>query len=110
MEVELAGDQEDHGLDRVDASEASGATLGGLEQAIESVEEAIGLAGVRPGHDALKVTSHEGGHLFHRLDLAAHDAGAPVLEHLAHDKPRAPRPESQEEEVEKVMFTEGGSL
>ena len=84
-EVELAGDQEDDGPDGVEAGEAAGSTLGGLEQAIERFEEAIGLAGLRPGHDALELATHHGGDLFHRLDLGAHDAGAPALEHVTHD-------------------------
>ena len=66
-------------------SEASGAALGGLEQAIESLQEAIGLPGLRPGHDAFQVVAHEVGDLLHRLDLGAHDAGAPMLKHGAHD-------------------------
>src|SRR5262249_42942687 len=84
-EVELAGDQEDDGLDRVEAREAAGAALGGLEQAIEGFEEAVGLAGLSPSDDALDVPAHHRGDLLHRLDLAAHDAGAPVMQHLAHD-------------------------
>jgi hypothetical protein len=85
LEVELCGDQEDDRLDRGQARESASAALGGLEQAVDGFEEAIGLTGLRSGHDALKVTSHERGHLLHRLDLAVHDAGAPVLEHGAHD-------------------------
>src|SRR5438045_7714739 len=84
-EVELAGDQEDDSLDGGQPGEAPGTALGGLEQSIESLQEAVGLAGLRPGHYALQVAAHEAGDLLHRLDLGAHDAGAPVLERGAND-------------------------
>lgn len=44
-EVEFAGDQEDDCFDRGDACEAAGAALGGLEQAVDCLQEAIGLSG-----------------------------------------------------------------
>lgn len=84
-EVELAGEEEDDGSDRVEAFEAASSALGGLEQAVERLKEAVGLTGLRPGDDALEVATHEGGDFLHRLDLAAHDAGAPVLQRGAHD-------------------------
>jgi hypothetical protein len=61
------------------------APLGGLEQAVEGFEEAVGLTGLRPCDDALEVAPHHGRNLLHRLDLGAHDAGAPVQQHLSHD-------------------------
>src|ERR1044071_5317060 len=84
-EVELAGDQEDHGPDCGQAREATGAALGRLKQAVERFEESVGLTGLGPGDDALEVAAHETRDLLHRLDLASHDAGAPVLEHAAPD-------------------------
>ena len=54
-EVELAGDQEDDGSDSGEAGEAASAALGGLKQAVERFEEAVGLAGLGPGDDALEV-------------------------------------------------------
>lgn len=47
-------------------------------------EEAVGLAGLRPGDDAFEVAAYHGCDLLHGLDPGAHDAGAPVLEHVAH--------------------------
>src|SRR5438132_13180993 len=85
VKVELSGDQEDDGLDGGQARESASAALGGLEQAVEGFQESVGLAGLGPSHDALQVTTHEGRDLFHRLDLGAHDASAPVLDHAAHD-------------------------
>ena len=45
MKVELAGDQEDDGLDGGQARESASAALGGLEQAVEGFQESVGLAG-----------------------------------------------------------------
>jgi hypothetical protein len=84
-EVELARDEEDDGLDRGEALVAASAALGGLEQAVERFEESVGHARLCPSDDALEVSSHHRGHVLHRFDLRAHDAGAPVLEHRAHD-------------------------
>jgi len=35
----------------------------------ERLEEAVGLAGLGPGDDALQMPTHHGGDVFHRLDL-----------------------------------------
>jgi hypothetical protein len=48
-EVEFSCDQEDDGLDRGDACEAAGAAFGGLEQAVDGLQETIGLARLSPG-------------------------------------------------------------
>jgi len=85
MEVQLAGDQEDDCLDRGQAREPASATLGCLEQAVDGVQEPIGLAGLCPSHDALQVATRQSGHFLRRLHLGAHDATAPVLEHAAHE-------------------------
>ena len=42
LEVQLTGDQEDDGPDGGQASEAASATLGGLEQAVDGLQESIG--------------------------------------------------------------------
>lgn len=85
MEVEFAGDQEDDSLDGGESSEAASASLCGLEQAVNGFEKAVGLAGLRPGDDALQVAAHERGDLLHWLNLGAHDAGTPMLKHGTHD-------------------------
>jgi hypothetical protein len=54
-EVELPRDQENDGLDSGQAPEAVRAALGSLEQAIDGLAEAVGLSGLRPGHDAFHV-------------------------------------------------------
>jgi hypothetical protein len=55
VEVELAGDQEDDCLDGGQAHEAASATLGGLEQAVDGFQEAVGLARLSPRDDAFEV-------------------------------------------------------
>lgn len=52
-EIELAGDQEDHRSDRADPAIAARLALGGLKQSIEGFQEAVGLAGLCPGDDAV---------------------------------------------------------
>ena len=84
-EAELAGDQEDDGAYGGDSREAACPTLCRLEQTVERFEEAVGLARLRPGDDALEVIADHGGDLFHRFNLRAHDAGAPMSEQGAHD-------------------------
>src|SRR5215469_4612846 len=84
-EVKLAGNEEDDGADGRESDEPASAALGGLEQSVERFKEAVGLARLRPGDDALEVIADHGGDVFHRLDLRSHDAGTPVSEHGAHD-------------------------
>jgi len=57
MEVKLGGDQEDQDLDGGQPFKASGATPGGLEQAVEGREDAVGLVRVSPAHDAAPRTA-----------------------------------------------------
>jgi leucyl-tRNA synthetase len=84
-EVQLAGDQRDHGPDGRQSGKAVCAALGGLEQAVERFEESVGLSRLRPGHDAVHVPSDHARDLLHRLDLRAHHANAPLRQHRAHD-------------------------
>ena len=60
-------------------SGACRATLGGLEQAIDDLEETIGLTCLRPGHDPFHMAAHEAGNFLHRFDLGPHHAHAPVI-------------------------------
>ena len=71
VEVELACDQDDDGLDGGQSGEATSAALGGLKQAVDGLQEAIGLTGVRPRDDAIDVAAHKRGDILHRLDLGA---------------------------------------
>ena len=87
-EVASACDQEDHGADgRESAITAglAGLALGGLDEAIQGLQEAIGGACLGPGADAIEMGAHEAGHRLHGLDLGAADIRAPRLQHQAHD-------------------------
>ena len=48
LEVETTGDQEDDRPDRGNASETACTSLGGLEQTVDGLQEAVGLAGLEP--------------------------------------------------------------
>ncbi len=51
-EVKFAGDAEDHGADGGEQTVSARLALGGLEQAVQGSEEAVGLPRLRPGDDA----------------------------------------------------------
>lgn len=70
-EARLAGDQKDDGADSGHSFLPAGAVLGGLEQAIKRLREAVGLPGLRPGPDVFQMVTHEGGNLLYRLDIGA---------------------------------------
>ena len=74
LEIEFAGDEEDHGAHGLEAGVAPRLTLGRLEQSIEGLEEAIGLPSVRPRHNTLKLLTDHPSHPFHRDQLGAHDS------------------------------------
>jgi hypothetical protein len=77
-EVEFPGKQEDHGANRSNPAVASRLTFGGLEQTIESFQEAIGLACPCPSDYPLDMVAEHAGSLLHGLDLGMHDVGAPL--------------------------------
>jgi len=80
-EVELAGEQENHGVDGCEVSVPSRPPFGRLEEAVEGFQEAVGLPGTRPGDDAVEVLADHPGHLLHGFDLGTHDICAPLPEH-----------------------------
>jgi len=53
-EVALAGDHGDDGADGAEVPVSARLALGGLEEAVDRLEEAVGPAGVDPGEDAVK--------------------------------------------------------
>lgn len=55
LEVETAGYQEDDRHDGGDASEAACTPLGGLEQTVDGLQEAVGLARLRPGQRVCRI-------------------------------------------------------
>ena len=84
-EVELACDQEDHGADGRESAITAGVALGGLEEAVQGLQEAIGGACLGPGADAIEMGAHEAGHRLHGLDSGTADVGTLRLQHQAHD-------------------------
>jgi hypothetical protein len=60
VEVELAGNQEEHGSHGGKAGVAAGFAFGGLEEAIEGLDEAIGLTGLGPGDNTVEVPADYG--------------------------------------------------
>ena len=84
-EIEFAGEQEDDGADGGEAAIATRLALSCLEQAVDGFEEAVGLARLSPGNDAVEMRADQLRDFFHGFDLRAHDVGRPLREHAAHD-------------------------
>ena len=84
-EVELAGNEEQHGAHCGKAGVAAGFAFGRLEEAIEGLDEAVGLTSLGPGDDAVEASADHVGDVLHRRDLGAQDIGAPPLEHGGDD-------------------------
>ena len=85
VEVEFAGDEEDDGAHGLEAAVAAGLALGGLDQAVQRFEEAVGLSGSRPGGDAVEVLADGLGDGLHGFDLGAVHVDAPLVEHAFDD-------------------------
>ena len=64
-------------MDRGESTITAGPALGGLEETIQGLQEAIGGAGLGPRPDAFEVGSHEAGHGLHGQDLGAADVRTP---------------------------------
>src|ERR1700739_1956938 len=84
-EVELAGNEEQHGAHRREAGVAAGFAFGRLEETVEGLYEAVGLTGLGPGNNAVEVAAEHAGDLLHRRASGAQDIGAPLLEHGGDD-------------------------
>ena len=84
-EIELASDEEQDGAHRREAHITAGLTLGGLKQTVDGLDETVGLADLSPGDDTVEVPTNPTYHVFHRIDLRAHDVGAPLPQHLGDD-------------------------
>ena len=84
-EVEFSRDEEEDGSHGGKARIAPGLAFGGLEEAVEGLDEAVGLACLCPGDDALEVLADHSCDVFHRLDLGAQNIGAPLREHGGDD-------------------------
>lgn len=78
-EVERAGDQEQHDMHGGEIGVIVRASLGGLKQAVERFQEAVGLTRLGPDDDAVEALSDHAGNLLHGLDLGAHHVDTPLL-------------------------------
>ncbi len=56
-----------------------------LEQAVDSLDETVGLTGLGPGHNSIEMSANQTHDILHGLDLGAHDVGAPLMQHLGDD-------------------------
>lgn len=83
--IEFAGDEKEDGAHGREARVTPGLALGSLKQAVDGLDEAVGLAGLSPGDDAFEVSANQTCHILHRLDLRAHDVDTPLPQHLRDD-------------------------
>src|SRR5882757_3478193 len=81
-EIELAGDEEQHGSHGFEAGVPARLALGSLKQAVDGFNKAISLARLGPGDDAVEMTKDHACDVLHGLDLGTHDASAPPAQHL----------------------------
>lgn len=61
-EVELACQQEDHRYGSAQPGVSAGLSFGGLKQPIQGLQEAVSLAALNPGWNAIKMTADHAGH------------------------------------------------
>jgi len=85
LKIELASNEEYHRSHGIEIGVAVGFPFGCLEQSIERFDEAIGLSGLSPSHDAVEVVADHFGDLFHGFDFGTHDIGTPLLQHGRND-------------------------
>jgi hypothetical protein len=84
-EVEPSSDEEDHGFHRLEASVSTRLALGGLKEAVNGFDEAIGLTGLGPSGDAIEMSADHDGDVLHGVDLGAQHIGAPLFQHGGYD-------------------------
>ena len=84
-EVEFSCNEEEDGAHSCESRVAAGLAFGGLEEAVERFDEAVGLAALCPGDDPVEVLSDHTGDVLHRRDLGPQDVCAPLLEHGGDD-------------------------
>ena len=68
LEVEFAGDEIGYGGEVAERAVAAGLGLGGLDEGVDALDEAVGNAAVEPGEDTVGVATERGGDGLHRLE------------------------------------------
>src|ERR1700757_3127352 len=84
-EVEFASDKKQHRSHGCEARVATSLALGGLKQAVDGFDKAVGLSGLGPRNDAVKVSANQSCDLLHRFDFRTHDVGAPLPQQFGDD-------------------------
>src|SRR5476651_855196 len=71
-EVEFSGDEEQDRTHGFEASVSACFAFGGLKQAVDSLDAAVGLARLSSGNNADEVSANQSRDVLHRFDLRAH--------------------------------------
>jgi hypothetical protein len=79
-EVELSGDEVDHGLELSDRSIAPRLGLGGLHEAVDALDQAVGDPAVEPAQDAVPMTLDGVGGIDDRFEPTMGRPEVPFLE------------------------------
>src|SRR5574337_2163197 len=83
MSEHVAGDEVDDGFEVSFGSVALGLALGGLDVAVDGLQDAIGKAGGDRSEDALRLGHDRLGQLLHRREVADLNPGVPAVEETA---------------------------
>jgi hypothetical protein len=87
-EVEFSRDEEQDRTHGFEASVSACFAFGGLKQAVDSLDEAVGLARLSPGNNAVEVSANQSRDVLHRFDLRAHDVSCTRLSRALLNLPR----------------------
>ena len=87
-EVEFSRDEEQDRTHGFEASVSACFAFGGLKQAVDSLDEAVGLARLSPGNNAVEVSANQSRDVIHRFDLRAHDISCTRLSRALLKLPR----------------------
>src|SRR5471032_690118 len=84
-EVKFSGDEKQDRAHGFQACVSTSLALCCLKQAVDSLDETVGLTGLRPGNDSIEMSANQSHDILHGFDFGAHDVGAPLLQHFGYD-------------------------
>src|SRR3984893_4987058 len=84
-EVKFSGNEKQDRAHGFKACISTSLALCCLKQAIDGLNETVGLTGLGPGNDSIEMSANQTDDILHGLDLGAHDVGAPLVQHLGDD-------------------------
>src|SRR5471032_954897 len=87
-EVEFSRDKEQDRTHGFEASVSACFAFGSLKQAVDSLDEAVGLAHLSPGNNAVEVSANQSRDVLRRFDLRAHDVSCTRLSRALLNLPR----------------------